>query len=170
MSPTLAGFDATDGVLKNAVISGYFSLKPSINANGRDLIFRQFRRSAAFAAIASTVFYSVSLIRCWRVPPKVRKAIIPRISIIMTAFQLLGSLANKGCQNQGVGPKDFDLIFTPKPYKRAAIVLVNGIKFQISRQFGTHAAMIRNLIKALISYDGKPTFHSAQYGIIRGWL
>lgn len=159
MSPSFARFNATNGVLKNAIFSGNNPLKSRVCKDGADLRLGQFGRSASFASVRRSMFGAIQLVIARCIPAQIAQMVVPRVSIIVAPFHSLWPQSNKSLKNRFVRVNSANLVIFPKPHKWAAFLFVMRKFFQFACLCGAYLPMIRNLVKAFITNDTFPNFH-----------
>ena len=170
VAPSLPRFDATNGVFPNTILRSNFALKPRIGTNSQYLRLGQFRRSASLSAIRGAMFNAIQLIVARGVPTQIFKAVIPRVTVVMTALHSLRARANKSRQHQRVWAHNFLFAIFPQIHKWPRVIDVFGICLNSPSFNGTYAAMIRNLVQPLKSNNGFPVFHKNPLGMTMGML
>ena len=170
MTPSFSSFNATNGVLLNAVVGCNFALQSIIGKDCVNLRFGQFGRRTTLATIGGAMLNTIQLIVARGIPSQVFKAIVPRIAVVVTALHALWPRPDKSSQHKRM--RAHNLLFScfPQIHERARIVNVARIRFNFLRFCRTNLSKIRNFVQAFKSNDRFPVFHvdphSATIGMI----
>ena len=159
MRPTLPRLYSADGALSYCVLGGYFLLKSRVVSYLHNLRGSQFRSPAAFASIGSAVFRSVHLICRRSVPPKIAKAIVRWIAIVMAPLTTARRWTTESKQNQPAYSTRFVDVVFPKKQHVASVFFVNGGFLDVACFRSSHAASIGDFVNALKTNNMFPLFH-----------
>jgi hypothetical protein len=170
MRPSFARFNATNGILTNAIFSRYFSLKSRIYFDGSHLSFCQFGGGASFSAIGSSMLDTIKLVAARSIPAQILKAVVKWVAIVMARFHALRARTNKSLQNGFVWINDAKFVVIPKANNRAPFALVIGKLFDMSSLNASNATSIRHFVCRFVSNYRLPRFHFASHLSLMGIL
>lgn len=165
MGPTLSAFNTTDGVFPDTVISSYFPLKTGISSDRVNLFLSKLRCSAALTPVGCTVSDFIRVVVFARVPTKIIKPVVLRVSIIMAAFKALWPFAYKCLQNHCMWAHRLLTVVSPQHEKWTLIGRVDWLRLYFSRLYRSDSPKVRNLVKTFKSDYCAPKFHTHNMGI-----
>ncbi len=168
MSPAFARFNAAYRALTNAIFGGDLALKTVVCNNRSRLGFGEFGRSAPLAAIRGSVLNAVSLIIGARIPAQILKHVVLHVPVIVAPFGALRLGANKGLQNQSMGPLRLGLVVLPQKAEMPKVRGCCGERFEFPRLDGFNLSKIRDFVKALKANNGFPYFHGIYHTMVWG--
>lgn len=168
--PSLPRFNATNGVLFDAIFRSNFALKPRIGANSQHLCLGQLGRSASLSAIGGAVLDAIQLIIARRVPTQVFKPIVKRIAVVVASLHARWAWANKSLKHRFVRVNNANFVATPKPDKRSAFLSVMRVRFNFASTHISNSPSIRNFVQPLITNYRFPSFHTASHASHMGML
>lgn len=161
MPPTQLVSDTANLGLADAVLFGDDLLRPIVVKDSHSLLGCKFGVRALLSAIGSAVLYAVSLVGAWRVPAKVREAIVRQVSIVVATLKSWRGRPAKGQQDEPANAAHFvDTVF-PKKKEMTSVLLVYGKFFDASCFGGSYTTSIRYFIDALKPYNVFPLFHTS---------
>ena len=155
--PVSFGFNRTHSRGRDAVFFGYFFMPSRITKYLQcDFLGKNGSRTG-FAFSLGSMLDGICVIFLTGSPPKVFNAVVPRIAIVMKAHLPFCGRPLEGEQYQLVRGKHFPLSALPKLKKRAPGF---GTSRLHKKADSSYISKVRYLVKALITGDRKPCFHT----------
>ena len=115
---------------------------------------------ASFATIGCAVADSVSLVVFGCVPPKVFKAVIGWVPIVMAPFHAIWAWPPKCEQDQAMNFHKLTFVVFPKHYAKSWRTTAERWFFDGSFCVVNYIAKIRNLVNSFVSGYVSPLFHN----------